>query len=176
MTSITKQVQAVKAAATAKFPLIDEEIRSHVESACAAYHLNRKEQTLRSGGCFEVGSLPQRHDTVRAAILAALLESNELTGMESVFAQSTTRLSAVIYALETEYGWNIARRDLVVATKDGRTASIVAYRLLPATIERALAMGARAWIDEVKVVRAKLKQHAFERKQDPRQQSLWGDA
>lgn len=138
-----------------------------------------------------IGTLPKRQYTVRAAVLAALLEGNELTGMESVFAQSTTRLAAVIYALESEYGWHIVRRDLVVATKDGRTASIVAYRLLPETIEQALVMGARAWIDEVKVVRAKLKQHAFKRKldatkanavgnhlhkQDPRQQSLWGEA
>lgn len=138
-----------------------------------------------------VGTLPKRQYTVRAAVLATLLEGNELTGMESVFAQSTTRLAAVIYALESDYGWDIARRDLMVATKDGRSASIVAYRLLPATIEQALAMDAGAWIDEVKVVRADLKQRAFKRKldatrakaarnhlrkQDSCQQSLWGDA
>lgn len=170
MKAITQAVQAENAAASLQSPPIDQESRSLVI----------------------VGTLPRRKDTVRAAVLAALLESSELTGMESVFEQSTTRLSAVVHALETDYGWSISRRELVVDTKDGRTVSIVAYSLPPATIEQALAMGARPWIDEVKAARAELKQSALikkkqqaaqakairsqQRRLDPRQLSLWGVA
>lgn len=36
---------------------LEQETRSHVETACAAHHLNRKEQTLRSWACLENGAL-----------------------------------------------------------------------------------------------------------------------
>lgn len=36
------------ATATNQFPPIDHETRSHVETACAAFHLNRKQQTMRA--------------------------------------------------------------------------------------------------------------------------------
>jgi hypothetical protein len=39
------------------FPSIDHETRSHVDTACAAYHLSRKPQTLRMWACFENGPL-----------------------------------------------------------------------------------------------------------------------
>ena len=35
------------------FPPIEQETRSHVETACAAFHLSRKPQTLRAWACFE---------------------------------------------------------------------------------------------------------------------------
>lgn len=140
---------------------------------------------------YTIGTLPKRQDTVRAAVLATALEGHSLTGMEAVFGQYTTRLSAVVHALESDYGWRFCRDDRVVDTKDGRIASIVAYSLPQAVIEAAFATGARFWINEVKSARAKLKQHAIKRKQeavkakavraqlpkqDPRQRSLWGDA
>jgi hypothetical protein len=40
---------------------LSTEIRSHVETACAAHHLNRMPQTLRSWACLENGPIrPQR--------------------------------------------------------------------------------------------------------------------
>ena len=39
------------------FPSLDTETRSHVETACAAFHLTRKGQTLRAWACLENGPL-----------------------------------------------------------------------------------------------------------------------
>ncbi len=39
------------------FPPLDQETRSHVETACAAYHLMRKPQTLRAYACLENGPI-----------------------------------------------------------------------------------------------------------------------
>lgn len=33
------------------FPSLEQESRSHVETACAAFHLTRKDQTLRAWAC-----------------------------------------------------------------------------------------------------------------------------
>ena len=35
------------------FPPLEQETRSHVETACAAFHLSRKTQTLRLWACYE---------------------------------------------------------------------------------------------------------------------------
>lgn len=40
-----------------KFPPLESETRSHVDTACASFHVNRKPQTLRSWACFENGPL-----------------------------------------------------------------------------------------------------------------------
>ena len=39
------------------FPSLDLETRTAVDTACAAYHLNRKQQTLRGWACLENGPL-----------------------------------------------------------------------------------------------------------------------
>lgn len=39
------------------FPPLDTETRSHVDTACAAFRLNRKAQTLRAWACLENGPL-----------------------------------------------------------------------------------------------------------------------
>jgi len=39
------------------FLSLDQESRSHVETACAAFHLTRKGQTLRSWACLENGPI-----------------------------------------------------------------------------------------------------------------------
>ena len=134
------------------------------------------------------GTLPKRIDTVTAAVLAAMLESIMLTGMDSVFKQSTTRLGAVIHRLERDYGWHIDRRDMATGTNDGRVASISAYWLPQATIAQAFETGAREWIDNVKAARAERRKQSGKCKasaaqinaarkhfkiQDPRQDSLW---
>lgn len=137
------------------------------------------------------GTLPKRTDTVTAAVLAALLESKTLTGMDSVFKQSTTRLGGVIHRLEKDYGWHIDRRDLATGTNDGRIATITEYWLPQATIARVFEAGARQWVDSVTEARTERRKLADKcrtiaarsnatRKQskptNPRQNSLWGGA
>ncbi len=39
------------------FPPIELETRSHVETACAAFHLMRKPQTMRTYACLESGPI-----------------------------------------------------------------------------------------------------------------------
>lgn len=133
------------------------------------------------------GTLPVRHNTVRAAVLAAMLEGAAMTGMESVFAQSTTRLAAVICEVAKRYGWNFDRGDVAVGTKDGRITSVTTYWLPQETIARAFALGARLWVDQVKAARADSRKNAnkckadaarinaMRRKSDPRQGAFWGD-
>lgn len=131
------------------------------------------------------GTLPNRVNTVTAAVLASLLESRSLTGMESVFKQSTTRLGAVIHRLERGYGWRINRRDMATGTNDGRIATIASYWIPQEAIGKAFEAGARNWIERVKVARAerrklsdKCKTEALKinarRHFDPRQENLWG--
>jgi hypothetical protein len=40
-----------------RYPSLDQETRSHVETACAAFHLTRKPQTMRSWACLENGPI-----------------------------------------------------------------------------------------------------------------------
>ena len=135
------------------------------------------------------GTLPKRINTVTAAVLAGLLESNTLTGMESVFKQNTTRLGAFIHRLTRDYGWDFDRRDIATWTNDGRIASITAYWLPQTTIAQAFEAGARKWIDSVKVARAERRKQFDKCKAeaarinagkhlktiDPRQERLWGE-
>lgn len=44
---------------TNTYPSLERETRSHVETACAAFHLNRKEQTLRSWASAEPAGVPR---------------------------------------------------------------------------------------------------------------------
>lgn len=54
---IQQLAQAIKAAAVVKYPPIEQETRSHVDTACAAFHLMRKPQTLRAYACLETGNI-----------------------------------------------------------------------------------------------------------------------
>lgn len=60
-TTIQQLQQSVKSAAAAKqlqnFPPIKQEARSHVDTACAAFHLTRKSQTMRAWACLENGPI-----------------------------------------------------------------------------------------------------------------------
>ena len=42
---------------TAHFQPIENETRSHVDTACAAFHLNRRPQTMRVWATYETGSI-----------------------------------------------------------------------------------------------------------------------
>ena len=135
------------------------------------------------------GRLPKHINTVTASVMISLLESNTLTGMDAVFKESTTRLSAVINYLKRDYGWTIDRRDIATGTNDGRIATITAYWLPQETIARAFEAGAREWINRVKASRAERRKLADKCKAeaarintrkhfkmtDPRQGGLWGD-
>lgn len=46
---------------TQSFTPLEQEARSHVETACAAYHLMRKPQTLRVWACKENGPILPVH-------------------------------------------------------------------------------------------------------------------
>lgn len=133
------------------------------------------------------GTLPTRTNTVTSAVLAGLLESSTLTGLDSVFKQSTTRLGAVIHRLTLDYGWTIERRPVATGTSDGRVAEVAAYWLPQATIAQAFEAGARQWIDSVKAARALRRKDAekcrniatrknAKRKINPRQSGFWDGA
>ncbi|KAA6124494.1 helix-turn-helix domain-containing protein [Cupriavidus cauae] len=96
----------------------------------------------------------KRTNTVRAGVLAWMLKGEEVTGLEAVFKQSTTRLAAHIHALRNKYGWHIHSRDVAKGTKDGRVTWVKAYSLSAATREAAFAAGARAWIEVVEAAAA----------------------
>jgi len=42
---------------TPQFPPLNQETRSHVETACASFYLTRKPQTLRAWACHENGPI-----------------------------------------------------------------------------------------------------------------------
>ena len=106
------------------------------------------------------GRFPERLDTVTAEVLVRLLNHESLTGMEAVFGASTTRLAAVVFYLESDYGWSIERRDMAAGCKDGRVAWVTEYRLNPLTIEAAMAAAAGKWCADVRRARAALRKKA----------------
>jgi hypothetical protein len=133
---------------------------------------------------YTVGTRPARTNTVTACVLARLLEGNSLTGMESVFKQSTTRLAAFVNRLGSRYGWVIESTSLVAGTNDGRIAHISSYWLPKAVIASSYDDGARDWINKVNKALAERKNNAASCKSkaakinasrlpDPRQCNLW---
>lgn len=57
MKIITNQLPATSAAHNVQFIPLEQEPRSHVETACAAFHLMRKPQTMRAYACLENGPI-----------------------------------------------------------------------------------------------------------------------
>ena len=59
--TINQLIQTVEPTTVAKqfhyFPPLDKETRSHVETACAAFHLTRQPQTMRAWACLENGPI-----------------------------------------------------------------------------------------------------------------------
>ena len=104
-----------------------------------------------------VGLFPTQRNTVRAEVLARLINGEVLTGMNAVFSSSTTRLAAVVHALRTSYRWPIESVEKVVSTNDGRTAEISAY-LLPSPIAMAaMTRGGAEYCASVKESRLALR-------------------
>ena len=54
---LVKQASPHKPTKPAPFPPLESETRSHVETACAGFHLNRKDQTMRVWACYENGPI-----------------------------------------------------------------------------------------------------------------------
>lgn len=117
-----------------------------------------------------VGSLLKQRDSTRAEVLAHLLSGKRITGMDAVFQSSTTRLSAVIFALQ-EHGWRVERDSHVVGCKDGRITTVTRYWLPPTTIGAALQSGAEAWCAEVVAARATLRKKAAEAEREARRRN-----
>lgn len=53
----TATIQQSAAHNVQTFPPLELETRTHVETACAAFHLMRKSQTLRAYACLENGPI-----------------------------------------------------------------------------------------------------------------------
>ena len=137
------------------------------------------------------GMLPVKQNTVTADVLARLIAGERLTGLESVFDCSTTRLAAVVGYLGKDYAWNIQRDDKAIGCRDGRVTRVSVYWLCPNQTEAALAAGAGAWCQEVRAARRALRAKAAKARieaaranarkaarraeVDPRQGGLFGD-
>jgi hypothetical protein len=97
---------------------------------------------------------PAMSGTMRAEVLAVLLRSDNMAGVESIFEHRKVSLSTVIKALIRKYGWPIERRDFPVNTDDGRGAWASVYCLPQEVIDAALEAGGQDWLDGMKAMRA----------------------
>jgi hypothetical protein len=80
METATHQSLEVRSDATGPaFVSLDRETRAAVDTACAAYHLNRKQQTLRAWACLENG--PLRPLRVHGRLMWPTAKLRELCGV-----------------------------------------------------------------------------------------------
>ena len=101
----------------------------------------------------KVGRFPAGPATMRAQVLAVLLASDDMMGVESIFENRKVTLNTVIRALVRKYGWPIERRDFPTKTDDGRAAWASVFSLPQEVIEAALAAGGQDWLDGVRAAR-----------------------
>lgn len=94
-----------------------------MKNANAHQRLSKKKLALKAP------SFPSKTDSIRAAVLWALIKGEVVAGMNDTFAQSPARLALAVRALENEYGWKIERRKKPVTMKDGRNVWVNAYSL-----------------------------------------------
>lgn len=102
----------------------------------------------------KVGRFPSGPATMRAQVLAVMLASDDMTGMESIFENRKVTLNTVVRALSRKYGWPIERRDFPTNTADGRAAWASVFCLPQDVIDAALENGGQDWLDGVKAARA----------------------
>ena len=112
------------------------------------------------GAAIIPGTFPTRKETVTAEVLARLLNGERLTSLEAVSEASTTRLSAVVHYLLTEYRWPIEKADKAAGCRDGRVAWVAEYSLHRDAIAAAVEAGAAAWCSEVRAARLRLRMEA----------------
>ncbi|MEQ1535541.1 MAG: hypothetical protein ABL923_06655 [Burkholderiaceae bacterium] len=103
------------------------------------------------------GTLPKRHNTVLAEVLASLLAGTTLTHGDALSACSTMRLAHHIHSLKKDYDWHIVTGDRVVGCQDGRTQTIAAYSLPHACIAAIDQAKRETYIRSVRHARAELK-------------------
>lgn len=127
-----------------------------------ARHPEKKEAAGAQGNTAIVGKFMARRNTVRAEILARLLNGERLTGLDAVAGSSTTRLAAAIHALRTKYGWPIEGQDHDVGCRDGRVSEVAAYFMSHQNILAAFNAGASDFIKSV------FEQRKARRKQAPK--------
>jgi hypothetical protein len=101
----------------------------------------------------KAGRFPTGPATMRAQVLAVLLASDDMTGMESIFDQRKVTLHTVVRALTRKYGWPIERHDFPTNTADGRAAWATVFSLPQDVIDAALAAGGRDWLEGVRAAR-----------------------
>jgi hypothetical protein len=101
----------------------------------------------------KAGRFPAGPATMRAQVLAVLLASDDMTGMESIFDQRKVTLHTVVRALTRKYGWPIERHDFPTNTADGRAAWATVFSLPQDVIAAALAAGGRDWLEGVRAAR-----------------------
>lgn len=106
------------------------------------------------------GGYPAKLATVTAEVLARLLAGEKLTSLDGVREASTTRLSAVVHYLQTEYGWPIEATDKAAGCRDGRVSWVAEYAMPSESIACAVAAGAAAWCTDVRRARAVLRANA----------------
>jgi hypothetical protein len=97
---------------------------------------------------------PKGPRSIRSEVLAVLLASNDMTGVESLFAHRKVSLATVVRALIRKYNWPITREDFPTNTADGRAAWASVYCLPQEAIDAAFAAGAGDWLDSVKAARS----------------------
>ena len=105
--------------------------------------------TLNGENSNAPGRLPAKQSGVQAEILARLLNSERLTGLDAVTAVSTTRLSAVVFNLANKYGWPIKSTKKLAGCSDGRLVWVSEYTLSAEAVARAIDAGAAAWCSDV---------------------------
>lgn len=120
---------------------------------------NAESSAPNSANCTP-GRLPARQNTLTAEVLRRLLDGERLTSLDAVRGASTTRLSAVVFVLETDYGWSIERTEKAAGCADGRVSWISEYWLATTTAEQAMREGAAVWCHAVRKARAELRKQA----------------
>ena len=100
------------------------------------------------------GGLPLKLDTVTSEVLARLLNGERLTSLDTVYVASTTRLSAVVFYLESTYHWTIKRSDKAVGTRDGRGTWITEYWIDSETAASSFTKEADSWSKKVREARS----------------------
>lgn len=110
-----------------------------------------------------IGKFPAGPSSMRAQVLAVLLASDDMTGVESLFDHRKVTLNTVVRALVRKYGWPIERRDFPTNTEDGRAAWASVFCLSQDVIDAALEAGGRDWLEGVAAARGARSRRALRR-------------
>ena len=124
--------------------------------------------TRQGAQIIAAGGFPVKQNTVTADVLARLLAGGRLTSLDTVYEASTTRLGAVVFYLENDYGWQIQSIDKAAGCKDGRVAWVSEYFMPAEIIACAMAAGAAEWCAQVRASRCKRRAHAAQAQREAR--------